>query len=152
VTCTECPAIYVGETWRNLGCRVKYNIRGLWKKRDTSNRLALHHTNTGHTIEWQGETCMEFTDDYKQQMFLENRFTKCSEKSINIWRDMPATYTLDWSHITVSARYFKLTRTQHVLAISPLIQDEFCKANWRTIFEDGFRIGNRNARQNKAIR
>jgi hypothetical protein len=33
VTCAECPATYVGETWRTLDCRIKEHKRSTEKQR-----------------------------------------------------------------------------------------------------------------------
>jgi hypothetical protein len=94
------------------------------EKRDTSNILALRHINTGRTIVWKGHLYGI------HDCFLRSWFKKRSEKSINIYAVIcqERTCTLDWSHVTVCVRYFKLTRTQHTLYTHAHVistQDEF---------------------------
>jgi hypothetical protein len=53
VTCAECPATYVGETGRTLDCRIKEHKRST-EKQDMANRIAVHHMETNHIIDWEG--------------------------------------------------------------------------------------------------
>ena len=57
-----------------------------------ANRIAVHHMETNHRIDWEGATCVEFNGFEDERMFLESWFTKCDENSINICRDMPGAY------------------------------------------------------------
>ena len=44
-----------------------------------ANRIAVHHMDTKHKIDWEGATCMEFNAFEDERMFLESWFTKCDE-------------------------------------------------------------------------
>jgi hypothetical protein len=108
VTCAECPATYIGETGRTLDCRIKEHKRST-EKQDVANRIAVHHMETNHIIDWEGATCMEFNGFEDERMFLESWFTKCDENSINICRDMPGAYA---GLITHERRLSCLERTR----------------------------------------
>jgi hypothetical protein len=71
VTCAECPATYIGETGRTLDCRIKEHKRST-EKQDVANRIAVHHIETNHRIDWEGATCMEFNGFEDERMFLES--------------------------------------------------------------------------------
>jgi hypothetical protein len=74
-----------------------------------ANRIAVHHMETNHRIDWEGATCMEFNGFEDERMFLESWFTKCDENSINICRDMPGAYA---GLITHERRLSCLERTR----------------------------------------
>jgi hypothetical protein len=69
VTCAECSATYIGETGRILHCRIKEHERSTEKK-DVANRIAAHHMETNHRIDWEGATYMEFIVFEDERMFL----------------------------------------------------------------------------------
>jgi hypothetical protein len=107
-TFTGTYATYIGETGRTLDCRIKEHKRST-EKRDVANRIAVHHMETNHRIDWEGATCMEFNGFEDERMFLESWFTKCDENSINICRDMPGAYA---GLITHERRLSCLERTR----------------------------------------
>ena len=73
VTCAECPATYIGETGRTLDCRIKEHKRST-EKQDVANRIAVHHMEANHRIDWEGATCMEFNGFEDEIKLLYNSF------------------------------------------------------------------------------
>ncbi len=91
IECAECPASYFGETRGTLGCRVKEHKRCIANK-DTSKKIAVHHLETEHQMNWEGASCLEFASNYNKRMFLESWHTEDEKNCINICHKMPGVY------------------------------------------------------------
>ena len=51
IPCSECSAVYIGETGRTLKVRVAEHKRAV-RMGDVNNGIAVHSLKTGHSIAW----------------------------------------------------------------------------------------------------
>ena len=52
IPCSSFPRVYIGQTGRTLGQRVKEHQRSVRDKKIATSALAEHSERTGHTIDW----------------------------------------------------------------------------------------------------
>lgn len=74
IHCSDCQAIYIGETRRNLTTRLTEHKRAT-KKGDLNNNIAEYHLKTNHVIDWYSATCLTYSSNCYQRITLENWFT-----------------------------------------------------------------------------
>ena len=53
ISCSDCPAAYVGQTGRNLGHRIKEHKYALASGDVDKSAVAEHLVMTGHIIKWE---------------------------------------------------------------------------------------------------
>ena len=69
IHCSDCHAIYIGETGRNLTTRLTEHKRAT-KKGDLYNNITEHHLKKNHAIDWDSATCLTYSTDYYQRITL----------------------------------------------------------------------------------
>ena len=82
ISCNDCEATYVGETGRSFNIRCGEH-RSAVDKHDNRNNIAMHHTKTGHSINWDSGKCISFCSNKKQRLILESWFTKLEREPLN---------------------------------------------------------------------
>ena len=61
-------------------------------KHDNRNNIAMHHTKTGHSINWDSGKCISFCSNKKQRLILESWFTKLERAPLNRSVKLPTPY------------------------------------------------------------
>ena len=61
--CCDWQATYIGEIDRNLSTRLTEHKRAT-RNRDVNNRIADHHLQSKHQIDWNSEACITYCTDY----------------------------------------------------------------------------------------
>ena len=82
IKCSDCLAIYIGETSRNLTTPLNEHKRAT-KKGDLNNNIAEHHLKTSHTIDWDSASRVTNSTDYYQRITLESWFTNLEQTTLN---------------------------------------------------------------------
>ena len=77
---------------RNMCTRIKEHKRYLLS-RDRANNITVYHMQTEHSIDWNNATCLAYTTNYFEPVFLESWYTNAEKNSINICRELSATYS-----------------------------------------------------------
>ena len=91
IACSDCDCTYVGETGRNLHTRLTEHKRAT-KNKDPNNHIAVHHKQTGHTIDWDSATCITYCNNWHQRRLLESWHTNLQNKPLNRSMTLPAPY------------------------------------------------------------
>ena len=91
ISCNDCEATYVGETGRSFNIRCGEH-RSAVDKHDNRNNIAMHHTKTGHSINWDSGKCISFCSNKKQRLILESWFTKLEREPLNRSVKLPTPY------------------------------------------------------------
>ena len=80
----------------------------LW--RNWTNNIAVHHMRTEHSIDWDNATCLAYTTNYFERIFLERWYTNAEKNSINVYYELPATYSRLVANERQTRRERKTTR------------------------------------------
>ena len=63
VPCAECNCAYIGETGRTLEKRLSEH-RGVVKRNDTKNGIAVHAWKSQHKVDWDAATVKQVETNY----------------------------------------------------------------------------------------
>ena len=91
IKCCDSQATYIGETGRNLSTRLTEHKRAT-RNRDVNNRIADHHLQSKHQIDWNSEACITYCTDYYQRLTVESWFTNLEQTPLNRSPQLPAPF------------------------------------------------------------
>ena len=91
IKCCDRRPTYIGETGRNLNTRLTEHERAT-RNGDVNNRIAEHHLQTKHQIDWNSATCIAYSTDYYQRLTLESWFTNLEQTPLNRSQQLPSPY------------------------------------------------------------
>ena len=83
VTCADCPHCYIGETGRTLNERLKEHKRALRLNNPSHSAIAEHAYNTGHNIEWDNATIIDFESNIWKRKVKESLWINRIKPTLN---------------------------------------------------------------------
>ena len=83
ISCSDCPATYVGQTGRTLEHRIKEHKYALTSGNIDKSAVAEHMAITGHTIKWEEARVIDVESELHQQCILESWHIHCQPHAIN---------------------------------------------------------------------
>ena len=87
IPCVDCDHVYIGETGRPFHVRLKEHQRAVTQG-DRRNANAVHHMNTGHTIDWNNAKILRREERWKERKILESIHIK-SNSTFNLDSGFP---------------------------------------------------------------
>ena len=91
VPCKDCEDIYVGETGRSLGTRIKEHQNNV-KKFNPNSLIFNHLLENDHSIDWHNSKILAQSSHQKPRQFLESAFSKTKVTSYNRSGEIPEVY------------------------------------------------------------
>ena len=92
VKCSDCEKVYIGESGRELGTRIKEHPRNI-NKREANSQIYKHLEESGHAnFDWNNVKVLGRSSKKDSRLFLESSFTYVNVNSINRCVDMPDQY------------------------------------------------------------
>ena len=99
VKCSDCEKVYIGESGRELGTRIKEH-QGNINKREINSQIYKHLEESGHAnFDWNNVKVLGRSSKKDSRLFLESSFTYVNVNSINRCDDMPDQYKPTISNI-----------------------------------------------------
>ena len=83
IPCRDCEQVYIGQTKRQFGTRLKEHKSALSAKRITNSALADHSFKTSHKIEWNNASIISCNPHYHQRICLEAWHINSMDYAIN---------------------------------------------------------------------
>ena len=110
-----------------------------------TNNIAVHNMQTEHSIDWENATCPAYRTNCFELVFLESWLTNAKKNTIDICRELPATY----SRLVATERQNRCERntTRTVTPTGGLRQVDAHANLSFNVPEDYFRVGSRNVGQ-----
>ena len=107
--CRDCEKVYIAESGRELGTRIKEH-QGNINKREPNSQIYKHLEESGHAnFDWNNAKVLGRSNKKNYRLFLES-FTYVNGNSINRCVDMPDKYKITTSNILRktpnSSKYF----------------------------------------------
>ena len=83
IPCSSCPRVYIGQTGRTLGQRVKEHQRSVRDKKIATSALAEHSERTGHTIDWTRTEVLDNCTHTSKRCLVESWMIQKEPSSLN---------------------------------------------------------------------
>ena len=83
IPCRDYEQVYIGQTKRQFGIRLKEHKSALSAKRITNSALADHSFKTSHEIEWNNASIISCNPHYHQRICLEAWHINSTDYAIN---------------------------------------------------------------------
>ena len=83
IPCSSCPRVYIGQTGRTLGQRVKEHQRSVRDKKIATSALAEHLERTGHTIDWTSTEVLDNCTHTSKRCLVESWMIQKEPSSLN---------------------------------------------------------------------
>lgn len=87
IPCNDCPAVYIGQTSRNLSGRITSH-RSDTRRKVNSSALSIHANENKHTFDYESTRVLDREPNGKKRQFLEMVRIVQEEKAINFRKDI----------------------------------------------------------------
>ena len=113
VSCSDCPATYIGQTGRTIQHRLYKHKYALTSGNVTTSAVAEHAADTGHAINWGEANVVDSHPHWKQQCILESWHIQQQAHTINKEQgQLPQAY-----HQLIRAQPRSRTHGQHLVRV-----------------------------------
>ena len=83
IPCADCNCVYIRETGRTLEKRLSEH-RGVVKRNDMKNGIAVHAWKTQHRVDWEAATVKQVEMSYTQRKIIEAIHIKKQKVTYNL--------------------------------------------------------------------
>ena len=102
IPCCSYPKVYIGQTGRTLGQRVKEHQRSVRDKKIATSVLAKHSERTGHTADWTRAEVLDNCSHTSKRCLVESWMIQKEPSSLNrelgtlptVYKTLMYTYTV----------------------------------------------------------
>ncbi|EZA54490.1 hypothetical protein X777_05745 [Ooceraea biroi] len=92
--CSNCDAIYIGQTKRNLTTRIKEHRSDIRKHFSNHSVISAHRSNINHDFNWNNPIILHQEEHTKKREVAEMFFIKRHTNTINLQKDMEGLHDI----------------------------------------------------------